>query len=160
MYRYHELIIYTKGKDESEKIIDDYLEPINKDAYYVKRQKVEYKNNLAKRDEIVKSIEGINKVFNQFDTQKTTQVEVNSFEKLEGIVKSKNLLLKQLNQLDVELTEQSKAVYPTVTVYNLNANKLPFTLTYPIIGLLLFYILSWFYYWYISIKKEYQQANG
>lgn len=159
LYRYHELKIYTKGRDEQQKVIEAYLDPINKNPYYINRQKVEYKNNLAKRDELLKSIEGINKIFNQFDVQKTAQVEVNSFDKMDELVKSKNLLLKQLNQLDVELTEQSKAVYPTISVYNLSEGKYSLMVTYPLIGLLLFYILSWFYNWYISIKKEYQSVK-
>lgn len=156
LYRYHELKIYTKGKDEQQKVIDAYLEPINKNPYYINRQKVEYKNNLAKRDELLKSIEGINRIFNQFDIQKTAQVEVNSFDRMDELVKSKSVLLKQLSQLDVELTEQNKAVYPTISTYNLNDGKLPLMVTYPIIGILLFYILCGFYNWYTSIKKEYQ----
>lgn len=159
-YRYHLLTIYTNGKDETGKVVSEFLAKINNTPYFVNKQKIEYKNNLVKIEEFKKSIQNINSVFESITKDKSSaSVDITTYNQMNELTNTKSLLLKQLNKLETELAEQSVAIFPTVIQNNISANSFGYIIKIPFLFLFIFFIVSWMVSWFKNTKKAYLSRN-
>lgn len=151
-FKYQLLTIHTKNlsKDSTNIFLDTYLKDLNTDDYYNSRRKVEYSNSLKKRKEIEKSIEQINKFFDNIGYQNSNSsanVSLNSFNQINDMLNTKEVFLEEINSLDIKLIEQSKVIYESYRVINIPDSKIPFKIIIPFLLVIFFYIL-------IFIKKK------
>jgi len=156
LYRYHLLTIYTQGKDEKKSVIKDFLDVINKNPYFVNRQKIEYANNQTKIEEYKKSIQNINSIFEKASqSNSNASVDITTYSQMDEMTKTKSLLLKQLNTLETQLAEQKVTLFPTVIHANIADTSLPNSIKLPVLFLLTFFIASWIVFWFKKTKQEY-----
>jgi len=159
LYRYHFVTIYTKGKNENENVISDFLKVINDDPYFVNRQKIEFANNQLKIEEFKKSIQNINLLFEHASkSSSAASVDITNYNQMDELTKTKSLLLKQLNTLEIELAEQKSTLYPTVVQNNVLENGFGYIIKLPVLGLFFFFIISWFVYWFKKTKQAYLKS--
>ena len=86
----------------------------------IKRKEIEKANTLAKRAEIVKSIEHINGLFQRLGSEnKVNDITMNAYPELADLLTAKEGLMKQLNAVDVQLIEQEKVVYVATKFMNI-----------------------------------------
>ena len=156
LYRYHLLTIYTDGKIEDYNIIDDFLKTINENPYFTNRQKIEVVNNKIKIEEYKKSIQNINSIFeNTSKVNPLASVDITSYDQMNELTKTKSTLLNQLNSLEVELTEQTKTIFPTVVKTNIKDTVFGYMVKMPVLFLALFFLISWIVSWFKKTKRAY-----
>lgn len=153
-FKYQLLTIYTNklSKDSANYFLDSYLKELNNDKYYNSRRKVEYANSLNKKNEILKSIEQINKFFDNIGFQSSNtnaNVSLNSFNQINDLLNTKEIFLEEVNSLDIKLIEQSKVIYESYRVINIPDSNFPAKILIPFVLIIFFYIL-------IFIKNKYR----
>ncbi len=144
-YKYHMLTVYTEGLGKTDVTIDKILEELNSDSYFNQRKTIEKANTLAKRAEIIKSIEHINGLFQRLGSEnKVNDITMNAYPELADLLTAKEGLLKQLNAVDVQLIEQDKVVYVATKFMNIAVSPfLPYFITLPLLFLFFYTIIAY-----------------
>ncbi|HUH25001.1 MAG TPA: hypothetical protein VLY87_00100 [Flavobacterium sp.] len=145
-YKYHLLTVYTDGLGNTELTIDHILEELNSDEYFNKRKGLEKINTIAKREEVAKSIEQINGLFQRLGSDnKVNDITMNAYTELADVLTAKEGLLKQLNAIDVQIMEQGSVVYMATKIMNVSVSPfLPYFITLPALFLFLYLIAVYF----------------
>ncbi len=148
-YKFHLLTIYTDGFGKTDLSIDKIIEELNSDPYFNQRKEIEKKNTLAKREEIAKSVEYINGLFQRLGSEnKVNDITMNAYPELADLLTAKEGLLKQLNAVDVQLIEQDKVVYLATKFMNIPVRPfLPNSIILP-----LFFMIGYIVIAYLNSK--------
>lgn len=144
-YKYHLLTVYTEGLGKTDLSIEKILEELNSDPYFNKRKEIEKANTLAKRAEIVKSIEHINGLFQRLGSEnKVNDITMNAYPELADLLTAKEGLMKQLNAVDVQLIEQEKVVYVATKFMNIAVSPfLPYYITLPLFFMFVYIVIAY-----------------
>jgi len=144
-YKYHMLTVYTEGLGKTDLTIEKIFEDLNSDTYFNKRKEIEKNNTLAKKAEILKSIDHINGLFQRLGSEnKVNDITMNAYPELADLLTAKEGLLKQLNAVDVQLIEQDKVVYIATKFMNINVSPiLPYVLTLPLLFIVAYIIIAY-----------------
>lgn len=144
-YKYHLLTVYTEGLGKTDLSIEKILEELNSDPYFNKRKEIEKANTLAKRAEIVKSIEHINGLFQRLGSEnKVNDITMNAYPELADLLTAKEGLMKQLNAVDIQLIEQEKVVYVATKFMNIAVSPfLPYYITLPLFFMFVYIVIAY-----------------
>lgn len=144
-YKFHLLKIYTKGNGNTTALVDRILEKMNNDSYFNKRKEIEKVNTLNKRNELAKSIDLINGMFQRLgEEQKTSDLSLNSYNQVGDVLEIKEDLIRQVNATDVQLIEQDKIIYDASRIMNIKVTSLiPNIILFPFLFLVLFLIYGY-----------------
>ena len=145
-YKYHILTVYTDGLGDTEMTIGKILEELNADEYFNKRKEIEKDNMVRKRDEVAKSIQQINGLFERLGSEnKVNDITLNAYPELPDLLTAKEGLLKQLNAIDVQMIEQNKVVYMATKIMNIRVSPfLPNFIVLPFLFIFCYIALAYF----------------
>lgn len=145
-YKYHILTVYTDGLGDTEMTIGKILEELNADEYFNKRKEIEKDNMVGKRDEVAKSIQQINGLFERLGSEnKVNDITLNAYPELPDLLTAKEGLLKQLNAIDVQMIEQNQVVYMATKIMNIRVSPfLPNFIVLPFLFIFCYIALAYF----------------
>lgn len=154
-YKYHVLTVYTDGLGDTEMTVNKIMDELNADEYFNKCKDIEKVNTIAKREEIAKSIEHINGLFQRLGSENSmNDITMNAYTGLSDMLIAKEGLLKQLNAIDVQMIEQDKVVYLATKMMNNKVNPLlPYHITLPFLFLFIYVVGAYFNFKVRSLKK-------
>lgn len=140
-YRYHLLTFYTKELEDTDKVLNDFLAEINREPYYLDRQKIETLNTSRSIEELKNSIDNINKILDRLGTSedKTGNVSIENYSELNELVNAKRSLTDELNKMEIFQMEETKVIYDSARIINVKDNKLAFKIILPIVLLFGFF---------------------
>lgn len=150
-YKNHIITITTKDGKNTDKIVSNVLKVLNQKKYYADRQKVERENLIESRKQSLISINQINQILNQIGNgnlqPSTNDISINSYDKLSDLLDAKTDYLKEIKKIDVKLIETQYIIYTIDKSSNLKDVAplyLRFIFILPIIGIVIFLLLSMF----------------
>lgn len=153
-YRYHKITFVTDIKaDSTDLVINNFLEKVNSTDYFTKRMQFEKVNLIAKREQLQRSIDQLNGMFESFGKESTTgsTVTSNDYSDMDKLFMSKEYLLDQINFIDAELLESDKVVFDVFRTVNKRTSfPIPPFVYLPLIFLLIFGI-------YVNLKNKYKR---
>ena len=164
-YRYHVLNVITKNKENANQIIKQLLKDLNQSEYYEKRAEQDVKSYLFTKNQMLKSIDQINKIMDQLgdsnlSNSTNSNLNITTYSELRDVIDLKKYYTDEIAKLDVKILESSQIIKPLNIFLNINkVNLLYFSwkLVLPIIFLvtyILWFILSRFYTKYDLIIKS------
>lgn len=155
-YRYHKITFITQIKpDSTDLVINNFLDKVNDTDYFKKRMQFEKVNLIAKREQLQRSVDQLNGMFESFGKESTTgsTVTSNDYSDMDKLFMSKEYLLDQINFIDAELLESDKVVFDVFRVVN-KATGLPVP---PFIYLPLLFILLFGVF--VNLKNKYKKLT-
>lgn len=155
LYRYHLLTLYTKGEDKSGKIIDSLLNKLNSDPYYLSRQRIEQNNLALSFTEIGKSIESVNAILNKIgQVGQTGDLNIEMYTELNNLINSKKSLVEDLNKIQIYQLEQSKIIFDSAKVMNIQDSSVPKMILLPVVLFVLFLIANMLFRLFSKYKNR------
>lgn len=153
-YRYHKITFVTEIKpDSTDLVINNFLDKVNSTDYFKKRMQFEKVNLAAKREELQRSVDQLNGMFESFGKESTTgsTVTSNDYSDMDKLFMSKEYLLDQINFIDAELLESDKVVFDVFRTVNKSTGfPIPPFIYIPLIFILIFGI-------YVNLKNKYKR---
>ena len=153
-YRYHKITFVTQIKpDSTDLVINNVLEKLNNNEYFKKRMQFEKLNLITKREQLQKSVDQLNGMFESFGKESTSGATVtsNDYSDMDKLFMSKEYLLDQINLIDAELLESDKVIFDVFRTVN-KSTGFPIP---PFIYLPLLFIV--FFGVYVNLKNRYKQ---
>lgn len=145
IYKYHLLTIHTKKEDSDGSIVRNFLEELNKEKYFLERQKIEQENTSREIKESLTSIQNINAVFERFGNPSSTSksdLNIEMHPEINGLLYSKQLLLTKLNKLKTSQIEQTKIFYDVSILSNIKVKFISNMIIIPAVLVFLFIIFA------------------
>src|SRR5690554_409572 len=156
IYRYHLLTFFTDQKDIDGKIIDGFLSELNKEEYFLERQKIEQENTTREIQESLTSIQNINAIFNRLSNPSQTaekrDLNIEMYFEINGLLYSKQTTIEKLNKLKVFQLEQTKIFYDVSKTSNIKTSSISTMVTLPLLFIFLYVLV-------ISIIKIYRRYD-
>lgn len=153
-YRYHKITFVTEIKpDSTDLVINNFLDKVNSTDYFKKRMQFEKVNLAAKREELQRSVDQLNGMFESFGKESTNGATVtsNDYSDMDKLFMSKEYLLDQINFIDAELLESDKVVFDVFRTVNKSTGfPIPPFIYLPLIFILIFGI-------YVNLKNKYKR---
>jgi len=125
IYKYHSLVIYTRGKDADGQIVKQFLDGLNSEPHYIEIQKIQQQQSASIIEEFQKSVDYINayidsKTTLRSSTEKGVNVDIEG--SIADLIIQKNQLLVHLNNYKKQQIEEEKiffdiSILPNVYVY-------------------------------------------
>lgn len=146
-YRYHQLTIYTKGKDEDNVLLNSFLDSLNMNPALLERQKIEQANTSKFIKELEHSIADVNRILEKFgdtSTSKLGEINVETYNNLNDLVNTKRNITNELGRMKISEKEQEKPIYDYARNTNIKDNKFKLSIVLPILLLLGFFGLITF----------------
>ena len=152
-YRYHKITFVTNIKpDSTDLVINNVLDKVNNNEYFKKRMQFEKINLVTKREQLQKSVDQLNGMFESFGKESTgATVTSNDYSDMDKLFMSKEYLLDQINLIDAELLESDKVIFDVFRTVN-KSTSFPIP---PFVYLPLLFIV--FFGVYINLKNRYKQ---
>lgn len=153
IYRYHKLTLTSNQKDEKGSVIDAFLDKINQEPYYLKRQKIEIGNTIAKIREYEKSVEALNAIFESLGTSSPIEgggIKIETQAQTNDLLNNKQNLMDKISKLKIIQSEQSKVFYDLARITNTKVKPTSYILTLPLIFIFLFTV-------FVLLKKLYKK---
>jgi len=154
------ITFFTKNKKYSKNSIDFILNHYNNSKYYLEKGKIEVKNLEKSKKELNQSIEQINNILNNFETNRfqesKNQLSINTYQNLNEIINLKNIYLENISDIDKNLITYNKIIYPINGSYNNEfSDKFYYNpkVLYPIILVLIFFIINILIRFYNKYRK-------
>lgn len=119
-YRYYKITMITDiAPDSTDWVINHFLEKVNEVPYFEKKKQFEKQNLLTKKEQLQKSVDQLNGMFESFGNTPTgSTVTSNDYSDMDKLFMSKEYLLNQINYLDAELLESDKVIYDVFRMVN------------------------------------------
>jgi len=156
IYRYHLLTFFTDQKDIDGKIIDGFLSELNKEEYFLERQKIEQENTTREIQESLTSIQNINAIFNRLSNPsqiaEKRDLNIEMYPEINGLLYSKQTTIEKLNKLKVFQLEQTKIFYDVSKTSNIKTSSISTMVTLPLLFIFLYVLV-------ISIIKIYRRYD-
>lgn len=153
-YRYHKLTFVTQIKpDSTDLVINNFLDKVNDTDYFKKRMQFEKVNLVAKREQLQRSVDQLNGMFESFGKESTTgsTVTSNDYSDMDKLFMSKEYLLDQINFIDAELLESDKVIFDVFrSVNKATGFPIPSFIYLPLLFLLLYGV-------FINLKNKYKK---
>lgn len=144
-FKYQLIDVVTKDmtKDSANLLVNRLLGYLNNDEHYNKVKKIENKNLLLHRNELVKSVDQINAFFENIGNQesKASTFSLNSFDQINDMLGTKERFLREINKIDVTLSEQEKVIYESYRLINIEKRSFIFLLLVPALFIIIFSIV-------------------
>ncbi|WLD23669.1 hypothetical protein NU10_13320 [Flavobacterium dauae] len=153
-YRYHKITVVTQIKpDSTDLVINNFLEKINQTSYFKQRMQFEKVNLSAKRDQLQRSVDQLNGMFESFGKTPVSgsTVTSNDYSDMDKLFMSKEYLLDQINLIDAELLESDKVIFDVFRTVNKSVGFfVPPFIYLPLLFVLLFSI-------FVNLKNKYKK---
>lgn len=153
-YRYHKITIVTEIKpDSTDLVINNFLDKVNNTDYFKKRMQFEKVNLIKKREQLQRSVDQLNGMFESFGKESTagSTVTTNDYSDMDKLFMSKEYLLNQINFIDAELLESDKVVFDVFRTVNKRTSfPVPAFIYLPILFIFLYGIC-------INLKNKYKR---
>lgn len=154
IYRYHLLTFFTNQKDINGEIIDEFLSELNKEEYFLKRQKIEQENTTREIQESLTSIQNINAIFDRLSNpskiEEKRDLNIEMYPEINGLLYSKQSTIEKLNKLKIFQLEQSKIFYDVSKTSNIKTSSISNMFVLPLLSVFLYVLL-------IGIIKMYRR---
>jgi len=132
---------------------NNYLEKINQTSYFKQRMQFEKVNLSAKRDQLQRSVDQLNGMFESFGKTPVSgsTVTSNDYSDMDKLFMSKEYLLDQINLIDAELLESDKVIFDVFRTVNKSVGFfVPPFIYLPLLFVLLFGI-------FVNLKNKYKK---
>ena len=160
----HYIIVTTKSKENTTKIVQYLFDNLNNSKYFLERQKSEVSNLQNSKIQLTKSIDQINNILDKLGNNgtetSTKDFNINTYDQLNNVIDLKKSYVDEISKIDVKLVEAQKIIYPINVSYdNMSSPKiyLKAAILLPLFLLGLYfmgYYLKSFYKKYDRISKE------
>lgn len=157
IYKLHKLTIKTDRRDSDGEIVSNYLNKLNQQPYFLKRQEIEQAHIINEIEEKRASIQNINNMFQKMgaaDTVAKSDFNIEMYPELNGLIESKNYLLSNIEQLQISQVEKSKVFYDIARVQNIKDNTLSYMIIIPLVLILIYLLLVFFLGKYKKISAK------
>lgn len=162
-YKYHLITLNTKGEDVNRKIVNDFLANLNKEKYFLERQKIEQQNIQKEMAETDSSISEVNNILQKISspTLNSSDMNIEMYAELNELISGKKNLIRDLGKLNIQKLEQTKVIYDAAVFPNIKDNGFPKIILFPIILFALFLIGALIKMLFVNYKsKEFKSLEN
>lgn len=155
IYRYHLLTINSKEEDVDGSVINTFLDKINKDPYYISRRNIENSTIQSQIAEAENSINNINQILNTLGTtenQGGSGVNISNVSDIHQLINTKKSLLEDITILKVSQIENSKVVYDTSSIVNIETKGRSRMVILPVVFVFFFFVGAVMFRFYKKYK--------
>lgn len=160
IYKYHLLTIYTDQTDTDGSIINNFLNKLNQEPYFLERQKIENHNLEQKIKEYEASIRDINAIFEKLgktELASAKDVNIENHAQTNDLLNNKSSIIDRINKSKINRIEQEKVIYEVSRFSDIQSKSISNMIFIPVILVFLFLIFSFFrrmYQRYSTLKTE------
>lgn len=160
-YRYHRISIVTNELADSKKVIDPFLNFLNKTEFYKKIQEVKIANvkeKIIKNEATISQIDGVLKEFSEYEnnSQKSSSlVYYNENTQLNDVIKTKGDLVNEQGGHRLELIGYDKIIKDISTTINIENEGIFYghkKIIFPIVFVFLYILIQFFKTFYRKQK--------
>jgi len=161
-YRYHLLTIYSTKTDTNGSIVNQFLNKLNNDHYFLDRQKVEGKNISNQINQTNLSIEGINKILQTLGSVEEASGNVNiaNYTEIHQLINTKKSMLEDLDNLEIQQLESSKIIFNASEITNIRENSINKMIVLPFLFLGIYFLFVLMLSFFKKYKRLYQVKLG
>ncbi len=141
IYKYHLLTIFTNKKDVDGSIIDEFLNELNQEPYFLDRQKIETQNLDLKIKEYEISVKDINALFEKLgktEYASGNNVNIENHAQTNELLNHKNSIVDRINKAKVNKIEQEKVIYEVTRFSDIQSKPLSNMIFIPLMLIFLF----------------------
>lgn len=134
MYRYHLMTVVTSKRDDGGKIVDSLLNELNKDSYFLDRQKIEQENTKVLILGLQRNLESIDQILTKIGTPGTnSDLNIEMYSEINNLINSKKPTAMDLNKFKIYQLEQTKVIYPASKMLNIKEGKIRKMILLPVL---------------------------
>lgn len=161
LYRYHLLTIYSNKIDDRGSVINQFLNKLNSDTYFVDRQKVEQENISNQINQTTLSIEGINKILQTLGSAEESagNVNISNYTEIHQLINTKRTMMEDLSNLKIYQLENSKIIFNASEITNIRESGINKMIASPLLFLGIYFLIVLVISFFKKYKSLYEAKS-
>lgn len=141
LYKEHKITIFTNGFDTDGKAVQEFIDKINQEDYFIRKGKITRENRIQMMEDYEKTIANIDAIIEKLGSDTTPRasdvtIEMNS--ETNDLITTKKGLIHSLAWLKITQLEEQDIIYQAARFSNIERSSTIFKITVPVFLILCF----------------------